>query len=618
MSEDEKIVNALLNITADEPSSAEDAYGLVSKLSKEGWEEFYSHSEHTPLERAVLAGNVAAAVGFIEYNQERAGDMQSAPISGTLYVVKDVSGILNDGEWACNKGGSILHFAVENNASRRMMQTLVDLVDVNHLDDKGRTPLDCAVSEGRDELADCLREAGGYTCDEVAGECFGIKWRNAVPEDVAQTKHVNRGGRFHGEPIHWAARFCASPRVINALVQNGADVETDSYMLKYSMGLCKWVRHAENKPIHLAVRHNPAVLQALIDAGADVNAFNGKGYLPLHLAAFRHKRSAVGVLADAGADINRRADKDSLTALHLAARTGDTETADVLLNAQADVNLTDNNGEPPLFGAVRKNCVALVDALIQAGAELNMANKERLTAMHLAARLDYADIIGVMAQAGADVDKCADENRAPVHLAAKDGRTAAVRALLKAGANIQQADLAGDTALHMAAVRGHENIVEMLIGAGADVNSKNQLGKSPLGASLQAGYYPHAQIMLIESGAAVNTDDEDIINHHCLLHVAVKKCRVNAIPALISAGADVNLARERGLTPLIFAVKYGCAQAASILLQAGANVNHQDIFGMTALHHAKSLKVAGVADVLIQHGADIHLKDSDGKTPADY
>lgn len=263
--------------------SSEVASYIPRKLLEEVWNyEFYHSNSATPLELAVLANNTEAAAGFIEYDEERAEDVEVGPISGNLYVVKDVSGILFDGEWTRSDGGSILHFAVRKGANREMVQMLLAHVEVNYVDCLGRTPLDYAVSEGHDELADCLREAGGYTCDEFAGVCFGVNWTTATPGQVREVSHDNLGGKFHGAPIHWAARFCPNPAVIDALAEAGADVNADSYEVSSEE---EWYRHTKNKPIHWAVQAGyPAVIEALIRAGADVNADASRGKTPLDIA----------------------------------------------------------------------------------------------------------------------------------------------------------------------------------------------------------------------------------------------------------------------------------------------------------------------------------------------
>jgi ankyrin repeat protein len=55
------------------------------------------------------------------------------------------------------------------------------------------------------------------------------------------------------------------------------------------------------------VRGNPATVQALIDAGADVNAQTNDGFTPLMVAAFQGHKDIVQLLVREGADVNATA-----------------------------------------------------------------------------------------------------------------------------------------------------------------------------------------------------------------------------------------------------------------------------------------------------------------------
>ena len=95
---------------------------------------------------------------------------------------------------------------------------------------------------------------------------------------------------LENSPMHWAA--CnQDPTVLGPLIEAGADLEA-------------WNLHGLT-PLQLAayINPNPAVIRALLEAGADVNARNYRGETPLHLAARNNANPAVlQVLLDAGAD----------------------------------------------------------------------------------------------------------------------------------------------------------------------------------------------------------------------------------------------------------------------------------------------------------------------------
>ncbi len=85
----------------------------------------------------------------------------------------------------------------------------------------------------------------------------------------------------------------------------------------------------------------------------DVHGTDEIGSTSLHyLVAQEHHTETVCDLASAGADVNAR-DGRGATPLHVASGYGITEMVQVLIYADANVNITDNNGATPLYWAAR-------------------------------------------------------------------------------------------------------------------------------------------------------------------------------------------------------------------------------------------------------------------------
>ncbi len=93
---------------------------------------------------------------------------------------------------------------------------------------------------------------------------------------------------------------------------------------------------------------------------------------------------------------------------------------------------------------------------------------------------------------------------------------------------------------------------------------------------------------------------------------------VNTMKTLITAGADVNLRVNNGVTPLMAACGPFPA-AVQLLLDNGANVNatdHNENF--TALMYAATEGLSPIVDILLKAGADPSMKDVDGDTAASF
>ncbi|KAI3325775.1 hypothetical protein HD806DRAFT_456639 [Xylariaceae sp. AK1471] len=127
-------------------------------------------------------------------------------------------------------------------------------------------------------------------------------------------------------------------------------------------------------PLMLAARYaHEAVVQGLLNAGADVKVRDRYGNTPLHFAAEHGNEAITQLLLTAKAEVNSQ-DASNRTPLYQAV--GYEAVVNLLLSADADVNTRAYNGETPLFGAIRLREEATVWALLNAKAEVNLKDDE--------------------------------------------------------------------------------------------------------------------------------------------------------------------------------------------------------------------------------------------------
>lgn len=115
---------------------------------------------------------------------------------------------------------------------------------------------------------------------------------------------------------------------------------------------------------------NLANAQAALKAGADLNALdtrtNQNGRRALNYAAEKNHAALIQWLIEHGAEVNR-ANNTGFTPLHHAAETGSLAAAETLLKLGADLNATNRSGETPLAVAKRTGKTEVAAMLEKAG-----------------------------------------------------------------------------------------------------------------------------------------------------------------------------------------------------------------------------------------------------------
>ena len=87
----------------------------------------------------------------------------------------------------------------------------------------------------------------------------------------------------------------------------------------------------------------------------------------------------------------------------IACKKGSKDAINVLLNAGADPNNTDADGDTCLHYAARKYwSTEVIQAVIGHGGDVNATNKKNVTALMIACEKGHKDAINVLLNAGAD------------------------------------------------------------------------------------------------------------------------------------------------------------------------------------------------------------------------
>ena len=111
------------------------------------------------------------------------------------------------------------------------------------------------------------------------------------------------------------------------------------------------------------------LIAPLVKAGADINAYDDRGFTPVILAAYNGQIAAVDALVAQGADACRPDRDQGNTAQMGVAFKGEDAVAARLLQAGCDVNARNKAGQTALMMAALFNRTKQVDMLVAAGAD---------------------------------------------------------------------------------------------------------------------------------------------------------------------------------------------------------------------------------------------------------
>lgn len=329
----------------------------------------------------------------------------------------------------------------------------------------------------------------------------------------------------------------------------------------------------------------------------------------LVLAARYGQRDSVNLLLDQGVVIDSR-DRLGRTALIAAAGEMDSGMVDLLIRRGADVSAADSDGATALMHASFKGHLDNVRLLLDAGADIDTHDRNGETALIAAVRFNQARLVGYLLTRGADPNRHDAAGYTPLMRAVardippQDGFILAL-ALLARGAEPNIARGNGETALSAARHNGHHGVADELVRLGAR-DETPYAGLSMENALLKAvklGDMDKAAALL---GDSADPDYRDPVSGVTPLSSAAHRDDARMLDLLIRHGADINN------------VPWGLSEQR--IEASSVTVGERDLMrvaarGDTAL--LTSIRRGDLAAVrtLLDNGADVYLPNRAGETP---
>jgi len=406
-------------------------------------------------------------------------------------------------------GSTALHWASYHDNAAAAGLLIDSDADVNAATDLGATPLWLAAENGSLEVANLLLEAGadpnialfsGETIVMTAaqsgnGDVVRALLAAGADPDAAVTREQTA--------LMWAANR-GHAEAVAALIEFGADVHVHARSLVREQfvksekeqdshpAYMYWIEEGGNTALMFAARVGDLrSAQLLVAAGSEINAGNAFGTTPLIMAVHGGNPALLESLLEAGADVN--GDGPGHTALHAAVLRGNLAAVEVLLAHGADTEAviekptpvrrqtTDYNfhdaliGSTPLWLAARFAEPEIMRALLAADADPFTVNNVSYPAQRRGENYQATegDINLLMAAAGMGHRRLRLSWGTPERRAGQLDRSQedlvreAVSIALQAGVGPNQADANGQTALAFARERRYASVAALLEAAGA-------------------------------------------------------------------------------------------------------------------------------------------------------
>ena len=361
------------------------------------------------------------------------------------------------------------------------------------------------------------------------------------------------------------------------------------------------------------------------DEDSDDNELDNASHTPSMASDIESlQRRIMRILLDANADPNGREAGENVdeeiesTALMVAASRGSLVAMQVLLDANADVNLLCNSPWPTaLFHAAKIGSCEKIQLLLDAKAStgINIANENQETAADIAELHGHSDVVQLLLDAKATPrdDWCRMRD------ACIEGRTEDVKSVLDAGYNLGLPNFRGRHPLLLATKHNHTDIAQLLIAARAQLDVQDQDEMTPLMHSITLGNLGLARSLINAKANPSRGGTYDKTPFTC----AVTKRDMDALRMLIDAKArfyfgdqtPLTLAIDRGFEdvvrllldakvrpdvadtydpPLHYAIKRGDEQIVKMLLAANARIEYnrrgvEDAIAVAARHNKPSI-----------------------------
>ena len=357
-------------------------------------------------------------------------------------------------------------------------------------------------------------------CNDILA--FSMNWPSDCFTRILCNKNLNR-------ILIFRSSSCGATRLFKWLISNDRNSINSSNM-------------SHQTPLMLASRSgNTAIVEHLLESGADANITDSRKANVLHYAAGSNDFDSLQLILKYSTDVNSR-DEKLETPLFYSARYGcedaeayfprpngmksstrsyynsvkhvDIKVARVLLDHGAIVNIHNVFEFTPLMEATARGSIELITLLLERGAMVSVCDRKGWRPLDFAIRLCANEaVVGLLLDWGAEINSHHHDGRTPLSMASDCFYKSYEKTelLLKRGAMVNACDRKGwrplDFAIRLCA---NEAVVGLLLDWGAEINSHNHDGRTPLSMASDCSYKSYEKMqLLLKRGAEVDSCDKN-------------------------------------------------------------------------------------------------------------
>lgn len=403
----------------------------------------------------------------------------------------------------------------------------------------------------------------------------------------------------------------SSPKAIDHFLQacNRANLPAINAYIELGIDVNAYDSNQANALTKATEGNHTSVIELLVKAGANLEDKDGDGDTPLQTSINWGNVAATRKLVELGANPNCES-KYNWTPLTRAIKDYREDVVKLLLEIGADVNYQSSEGYPPIWYAYNYNN-SYISLLVQKGAEIDVKiGTNENTLLMLAVSNGNETLSTQLLNLKADTSLTNKWGWNAYMIALEKGVTSSqfMTKLVAQGISQQQKALAS---FFVAARNGETDELRLLLAQSPQLlNALSYEGKTAL-AVAATNNRKEAALFLLEQGAATHAEAE---GQWDALTIAVHHQYYELAKIFLDKGFPVN---DNGgnCLGLVQAITHNNHEIFQLLLEKGGNIETDCGYGQTLLYEAVYKNHLDFVETLLQMGADPDVPNKGGYYP---